>query len=119
MNWREELKPGDRVITSCASRDGSVCIVDRVTKTQIIIGLDRFNKRDGYLRGNHGPYLTSLQQYTGAEASKIHGLEMIKQVRYLASTNALNKCSNGELTTIVSILRNHQGNKDGQSLRQS
>lgn len=57
--WLENLKPGDEVIIetgySCTSLSAGT--VDRVTKTQVIVGSRRFGRACGWLvgRGNRTP----------------------------------------------------------------
>lgn len=44
----EDLGPGDKVIVPGGFRLGYVRAIDRVTKTQIIVGRNRYSRNDGY-----------------------------------------------------------------------
>ena len=61
MSWLDELKAGDPVVVcskhikpGVARRDA---VVTRVTATLVVVGIDRFHKRDGRRVGEqvHGP----------------------------------------------------------------
>ena len=45
--------------------------VDRVTATQIIIGKERYSKRDGYQIGSMGYFRTSIQEWDATEHPRL------------------------------------------------
>ena len=64
MSWLDELKPGDKVIQHSQSGGEKWRWVSRTTKTQIIIGDDRFRRKNGYRIGDEGYYRTYLREWT-------------------------------------------------------
>jgi hypothetical protein len=66
----EKLKSGDKVVVS--SRDKSYKqTVDRVTKTQIIVGGERFNKSNGHRRGDDTWTFVVLEEWTAEKEKAI------------------------------------------------
>lgn len=59
LEWRKSLQEGDEVIVS---RRGSIELltVDRVTKTQVFFGANKFSKKTGRLLGSSEWSLTKI-----------------------------------------------------------
>lgn len=71
--WLEGIKANDKVIMSRGHGAGtsSVCKVDRVTKTQIVIGSDRFRRKDGRRVGGDGWFSVRIEECTSEAVEEI------------------------------------------------
>lgn len=79
MSWLEDLKPGDRVFVSSYPRD-RIEEVDRLTKTQIIIGGLRFRKLDGCLVNGDGYNRARLEEVTPEREQEVLCIKLIRAI---------------------------------------
>lgn len=73
MNELENLKVGDMVIIKGNITDvKTLSTIDRVTKTQIIIGYRRFRKSDGQLVGRDDWHYANIRPATDEDIEQIN-----------------------------------------------
>jgi hypothetical protein len=81
--WLQNLKPGDKVIrwsSSIFHPPRRIKTIDKVTKTQVVCGKERFNKSDGYLCGKRSDWdYTRLIQATPSELEKVEAGRLRKK----------------------------------------
>lgn len=86
MSWLDELKPGDKVSLSGHrwhnTNRYSFPTVDRVTKTQIIIGTKRYRKSNGSLVGDTSRF---NREYIWEYNEKWYQDEMLERKRDLVT----------------------------------
>jgi hypothetical protein len=76
------LKPGDRVIVSGRfASDDMLKIVDRITKTQIIIGGVKFRRDNGYRIGTYQWNMVHLSPVTD---EKLYRIRVVQARRFIA-----------------------------------
>lgn len=81
--WLSSLQPGDEVL--CSSRIDSIVTVERVTKTQIVIGNDRFSRKSGALVGYRGGYFRpTIQELTREKREEIERQRLILKLCQLS-----------------------------------
>ena len=104
--WLQELKAGDTVIVKGSHGRREVRTVQRVTPTQIVVGLTKYHKKDGREVG--GDYFTQyLKQATAESVAEIRAVAKRNNLRNIlrnldrATTDAL---TDSQLERIAAIL---------------
>ena len=75
----ENVKVGDVVIEHCRW-DKAIATVTKVTATQIVIGGDRYRKKDGYLIGSAGWYRRWISLPKEGELEQLKSQKFIEDV---------------------------------------
>ena len=63
-NWKNEIIVGNTVVVRSGNKL-SIQVVDRVTKTQIVIGNMKYRKSDGQMIGMTGPFFIARKTVEG------------------------------------------------------
>lgn len=75
--WLSEVKAGDSVACTNGYMGGiSVAKVDKVTATQIVCGVRRFNRETGYLIGYNGYHRPQLIEFTQEVKDRVRADEV-------------------------------------------
>lgn len=97
--WRESLHAGEEVALVGRFKDSEICVVDRVTKTQVIVGFRRFRVCDGFMVG--GDWMSFRIKKPKTEiVSEIRRKKLIKEI----SAKNLEKLTSDQLERIKSII---------------
>lgn len=99
MQNLENIKVGDKLYIGSSYLHEGVYRVDRVTKTQVMVGTLRFRKRDGYQVGGY-----AIARLATSEDEK----RMVAEKRYNTLLAAVRKidfrrCSSDQLEKIIEI----------------
>lgn len=99
----EELEVGDKVIAS-SYHVKRIATIERVTKTQLVVGKSRFNRKSGYLCGDHSWDSTSLKVATQQDVVEITRQRNVEHLCNL-KPETLKHLSDDEINCILDILK--------------
>lgn len=89
MNSMEHIKPGDQVVVVNRVSD-SLITVERVTKTQIIVGDGlRYRRSDGYAVNRGRYYVTYIRDATDEDRTRITYREATRRAEAALNTSRL------------------------------
>jgi hypothetical protein len=105
-----EIEAGDKVFVKSAGTINHTVTVDRVTKMQIIVGNDRYNRESGRLCGEksgwHRPYIEFATEAELAEQqAKVEHVNTVYNITKLCDINALRKMPQAKLTRLLALLK--------------
>lgn len=105
MEALENVKAGDKVIVSSRYKD-EVIEVTRVTKTQIICGTSKFNKRTGRSIGSDAWTFSKIKIATEEDIQRIEKEERRqKMISYITRYTGYQYLSDDKLEQMYNILK--------------
>jgi hypothetical protein len=106
----EEIKPGDQVFTKSLGRISTLTTVDRVTKSQIIVGNSRYNRQTGRSIGGKSRWSAFYIEFAAPEAIAAYEAEerhnsLVYTISKMVETNKLKAMPTHQLETLLLVLQ--------------
>lgn len=98
--WLGSLRDGDQVCIVSRFRDNEIRVIDRVTKTQIVIGQNKYRISDGYIVGGGSFNVTRIKKLNADLIYEIRRKRFIKEI----SNRSLEDLTLDQLERINSII---------------
>ena len=111
MNELENLKAGDLVIVNGNIQDiKTLSKIDRVTKTQIVIGYHRYRKSNGCLVGAGDWQYSKIRPATDEDIERLNKVEQKNELLAFIRQVAWCNLSLDSLQTICDVVKKEIGN---------
>lgn len=104
MKELKDLQAGDEVIVD-SLYDRTIAKVDRVTKTQIVIGTERFRKQSGWSVGGNIWHRKSIYVPTEEDISEIKEEALRKKILYTIRSFDFKRLSKSELENVYNLIK--------------